>query len=185
MSQPAIGSNGVTNGSHSEVPEGPMSVLSPAALAATAAQREKFKDPAQRKAFGERLKKVIASADPTGARTVLTYVDSILANEGIDDDADKLARPEAELLIVGMLIGQDGDGGLHLAIHLYELMALFGMSNEKVVRALRLAQVYCGLPSYTAAVRTMQTLMAVIIDHKNQDPELVAQAIVKKFGNAY
>jgi alkylhydroperoxidase/carboxymuconolactone decarboxylase family protein YurZ len=195
MSQPTIesngttngtnGTNGTTNGSTTDSSDGRNSVLSAAALAAVAAQQEKFKDPENRKKFSARLKQIITSADPAGTKTVLSYVDAILAGEGILAPENKLSPPEEALMIVGLLIGQDGDGGLHLAIHLYELMALFGMSNEKVVRALRVAQVYCGLPSYTAALRTMQTLMGVIVDHKNQDPDVVALAIVKKFGSVY
>jgi alkylhydroperoxidase/carboxymuconolactone decarboxylase family protein YurZ len=92
-----------------------------------------------------------------------------------------LAETERSLVVTGLLIGIDVDAGLFLAVNLYRAY-LAGMSKAKILSALRISQVYCGLPAYVAAAKTLNELEKIIIDSPDDaQPASIVNLLVKRF----
>ena len=101
----------------------------------------------------------------------------------VDTWLSELSERERSLVTTGAIIGRDIDGGLFLAANLYR-GKLAGVSREKLLSALRICQIYCGLPAYVAAGRTLVILEQVLgelAEKKDATPADVIAALVKRF----
>jgi len=118
-------------------------------------------------------------------------IDKVLTKfaEGLGPDDKKivdtwlveLTERERSLVTTGAIVGRDIDAGLFFAANLYRAK-LAGVSREKILSALRICQIYCGLPAYVAAARTLVALEEVLGDMpKDSTPADVIARLVKRF----
>ena len=124
--------------------------------------------------------------DPSG--TIEKVMAKFAAN--LDDPNDKatvntwlslLTERERSYVTTGAIVGRDIDAGLFLAVNLYRA-TLAGVSTEKMRSALRICQIYCGLPAYVAASQTLVALGEVLHEiKKDATPADVIAALIKRF----
>jgi len=103
----------------------------------------------------------------------------------VDEWLKWLTERERSYVTTGAIVGRDIDGGLFLAVNLYRA-TLAGVSLEKLRSALRICQIYCGLPAYVAASQTLVILGEVLHKMKpDATPAQVIEALIKRYDVSY
>lgn len=93
----------------------------------------------------------------------------------------EMTERERSFVTTGAVVGRDIDAGLFVAVNLYRGM-LVGVTREKLLSALRICQIYCGLPAYVAASRTLVALEEILAEMpRDATPAEVIDRMVERF----